>query len=59
MHKVVPVKQQVMHTWSKDPHQPTRFHVHGVDAADCWCDPKVMEWVPGQGWVTVHTGSRS
>lgn len=51
--------QQVMHTWPGDPHQPTHTHrLDGVDEANCWCDPKVMEWVPGHGWATVRAGSR-
>lgn len=51
--------QQVMHTWPKDPHQPTPSHTHGEGAADCWCDPKVMEWDPQRGWVTLRAGSRN
>lgn len=55
--------QQVMHNWPKDPHQPTEVHqLRGGDEADCWCDPKVMEFVPeaepGHRWMTVRAGSR-
>lgn len=56
--------QQVMHTFPGDPHQPTHSHqLRGrrqatPDEADCWCDPKVMEWDPSRGWVTVRAGSR-
>lgn len=56
--------RQVMHNWPKDPHQETHAHQLAgrrqstpVDEANCWCDPKVMEWDPQRGWVTLR-GSR-
>lgn len=55
--------RQVMHNWPKDPHQETHPHQYGEDEANCWCDPKLMEFVPearpGHRWATVKAGGRS
>lgn len=52
-------QRQAMHAWPGNSHNdPTGPHRLGDIEHTCPCDPAIMEWHPGQGWVTVRSGSR-